>query len=91
MSNALAVIAVVIAQTLAGLGVLAAIGLRATLRDLLRNAAIAPLAGMAWTGVVAATLATFGSRLGASGLVVLSLATCAAGSLAHEAPCQRSP
>jgi hypothetical protein len=81
MSNALAVIAVVLVQTLAGFGVLAASGLGATLRDLLRNAAIAPLAGMAWTGVAAASLATLGSRLSASGLVVLTLATCAIGAL----------
>ena len=64
MSNAAAVISVVLVQTLAGLGVLAAIGLVSDTRaTLARNAGLAPLAGMAWTGVVAATLATFGSRL----------------------------
>ena len=81
MSNALTVVAVVIVQTLAGFGVLAAFGLGGHLRDLLRNAAIAPLAGMAWTGVAAASLATVGSRLSASGLVVLTLATCAVGAI----------
>ena len=81
MSNAAAVISVVLVQTLAGLGVLAAIGLVRTGRDLARNLALAPLAGMAWTGVVAATLATFGSRLSAVGLAALTLATCAAGAV----------
>jgi hypothetical protein len=82
VSNAAAVISVVLMQTLAGLGVLAAIGLVRTFRDLARNLALAPLAGMAWTGVVAATLATFGSRLSAVGLAALTLATCAAGAVA---------
>ena len=84
MSNTAAVISVVLMQTLAGLGVLAAIGLLGpTVRaDLGRNLALAPLAGMAWTGVVAATLATFGSRLSAVGLAALTLATCAAGAVA---------
>ena len=82
MSNSAAVISVVLMQTLAGLGVLAAIGLVRTVRDLARNLALAPLSGMAWTGVVAATLATFGSRLSALGLVALTLATCAAGAVA---------
>ena len=71
----------VLLQTIAGLGLLAVLGLAATPRDLVRFAAVSPLAGMAWTGVVAATLATFGSRLGVGGLVLLTLGTCAAGAL----------
>jgi hypothetical protein len=81
VSNAAAVISVVFVQTLAGLGALAAIGRVWTVRDLARNLALAPLAGMAWAGVVAATLATFGSRLSAVGLGALTLVTCVAGAV----------
>ena len=79
MSNSAAIVATVVVQTFAGLGVLAVVGLASTLRDLLRNAAVAPLAGMAWTGIVGATLATFGLRLSVAGLVVLTIGTCLGG------------
>ena len=79
MNNSAAIVATVLVQTLAGLGVLAVVGLASTLRDLLRNAAVAPLAGMAWTGIVGATLATFGLRLSIAGLVILTIGTCLGG------------
>lgn len=48
-------------------------------RELLPDAALAPLAGAAWAGIVGAMLATAGARLGVAGLVVLTLVTGAAG------------
>jgi hypothetical protein len=76
-----AVLVVGVVQTVAGLGVLAAIGVGSTARELLRYAPVAPLAGMAWMGVLAATLATLGSRLGIGGMLVVTVATCATGAL----------
>ena len=67
VSNAAAVISVVLMQTLAGLGVLAAIGLVSTLA--IFGATWRSRRSRGWPGPVssAATLATFGSRLSASG------------------------
>ena len=79
MSPGIAVLVTFAVQTVAGLGFLAAIGLVKTPGRLRRYATIAPLAGMAWVGVVAATLATIGSRLSIVGLLLLTAATCAAG------------
>ena len=79
MSPGVAVLIVAAVETVAGLGFLAAIGLVSTARELPRFAAVAPLAGMAWVGIVAATLATLGSRLSIVGLLLLTVATCAAG------------
>lgn len=79
MSPGIAVLVVVAVETVAGLGFLAAIGLVSTPGELRRFATIAPLAGMAWVGIVAATLATIGSRLSVAGLLLLTVATCAAG------------
>lgn len=79
MTSGLAVAVVALVQTIAGLGVLAACGIGSTAREVLRNAAVAPLAGMAWTGVVGTTLATLGARLSLVGLVLVTGATCAVG------------
>lgn len=91
MSSAVAVLIVVAVQAVAGLGVLTAIGLASTARELVRYAAIAPLAGMAWIGVVAATLATLGSRLGIVGLMLLTGATCVAGAARAARGTPREP
>jgi hypothetical protein len=80
VSPGVAVLVVVVVQTVAGLGFLA-IGVGSTVRELLRYAAIAPLAGMAWMGVLGATLATLGSRLGIAGMLLVTVVTCAAGAL----------
>ena len=81
MTSAAAVTLVVALQTITGAGVMALLGLAHSRGDLLRRAAVAPLAGMAWTGVIGATLATFGWRLDIAGLVALSVATAASGAL----------
>jgi len=81
VSPAVAVLIVAIVQTVAGLGLLAVLGFGSTARELLRYAAVAPLAGMAWMGVLAATLATLGSRLSVAGMVLVTVATCAGGAL----------
>jgi hypothetical protein len=81
VSPGFAALVVVVVQTVAGLGLLAAIGAGSTTRDLLRYAAVAPLAGMAWVGLLGATLATLGSRLSFAGMLLVTVATCAAGAL----------
>ena len=65
--------------TVCGLGALAALGVARSPRELLRRCGLAPLAGLAWAGIVASTLATAGSRLSVAGLAVLTAATCAGG------------
>jgi len=79
VSPAVAVVAVVALLTLCGLGALAVLGVARSPRELLRRSGLAPLTGMAWAGVVAATLATAGSRLSIAGLGLLTAATCAGG------------
>jgi hypothetical protein len=79
VSGAAAVLFVTAVLTVCGTGVLAVLGLARSLAELGRRAGLAPLAGMAWAGVVAAMLATAGSRLGVAGLLALTAATCTAG------------
>jgi Dolichyl-phosphate-mannose-protein mannosyltransferase len=81
VSPAVAVVVTLALLTLCGLGALAVLGVARTPRELLRRSGLAPLAGMALSGVVAATLATAGSGLGIAGLVVLTVATCAGGAV----------
>jgi hypothetical protein len=76
-----AVLLVVVLETACGLGALALLGVTRSRRELRRRAGLAPLTGIAWTGVAAATLATAGARLGLAGLVALTVATCVAGAL----------
>jgi hypothetical protein len=79
LSGAAAVVVVFALLSVCGAGVVALLGLARTARELLANWAIVPLAGAAWAGIAGATLGTVGSRLGVIGLVILTLATCAAG------------
>jgi hypothetical protein len=81
VSGPVAVLAIVALLTLCGLGALAVLGVATSPAELVRRAGQAPLAGMAWAGIVAATLATAGSRLGLGGLAVLTVATCAGGAV----------
>jgi hypothetical protein len=81
VSPALSVAAIVALLTVCGLGALAVLGVARSRHELLRRSGLAPLAGMAWGGIVAATLATAGWRLDLVGLLVLTLATCAAGAV----------
>lgn len=81
MSPAAAVLVVTASLTLCGLGALALLGVATSWMELARRAGLAPLAGMAWAGIVAATLATAGSRLSLAGLVLVTVATCAAGAV----------
>jgi hypothetical protein len=73
------VLAVTALLTLCGLGALAVLGVASSARELVRRAGLAPLAGMAWAGIAAATLATAESRLSLAGVVLLTVVTCAAG------------
>jgi hypothetical protein len=79
VSPGAAVLLVVAVETVAGIGLLAAIGLVSTPGELRRYGAIAPLAGMAWVGIIAATVATIGSRLSIAGLLLVTVVTCAIG------------
>jgi hypothetical protein len=79
VSGAGAVVVVVAVLTVTGFGVIAVLRIATTRRELVRHAALAPLAGMAWAGIVAGTAATLGSRLGILGLAALAVVTCVAG------------
>ncbi len=81
MTGAGAVTLIVGLQTITGVGVIALFSIAHSRDELLRLVAVAPLAGMAWTGIVGATLATVGSRLDLAGLVVLAVATAGVGAL----------
>jgi hypothetical protein len=81
VSGAAAVITVTALLTVCGLGVLAVVGTADSPRALLRVAGLAPLVGMAWAGIVAATLATAGTRLGIAGLMLLTAGTGVAGAV----------
>jgi hypothetical protein len=87
VSPSTAVVAMVVLLTVCGLGTLAVLGVARSPRELLRRSGLAPLAGMAWAGIAAATLATAGSRLSIAGLVVLTVATCAAGAVRLARAC----
>ena len=79
MSGPVATVAVFALFALSGLGVLAVLGVARSPGELCRRAGLAPLTGIAFTGIVAATLATAGSRLGISGFVALTALVCTAG------------
>ena len=79
MSGQAAVLVVVAVLTVCGSGVLATLGVARSSRELVRLGPVAPLAGMAWVGIVAATTATLSLPFGISGLVVVTALTCAAG------------
>ncbi len=81
MSGAAAVLTVTALLTVCGIGVLAVLGVAGSPTALARSSGLAPLAGMAWAGIAAALLATAGTRLGITGLVGLTVATCAAGAV----------
>jgi hypothetical protein len=79
MNGTVAVAAVVGLITACGLGVLALLGAASASRELLRMSPVAPLAGMAWVGIAAATAATAGIGLGLTGLMLVTVVTCAGG------------
>jgi hypothetical protein len=79
MSSIASVVLVNVVLALCGLGVLAVLGVASSPKGLLRAAVIAPLAGMAWVGIAAATTATLGFSFGVIGLIAVTLATCAGG------------
>lgn len=79
MSGGAAVLAVTALETLCGLGVLALLGVTRSPGELGRRVGLAPLTGMAWAGILAATLATAGTRLSIVGLIGVTVVTCAAG------------
>ena len=79
MSGTGAVVVVVALETACGFGVLALFGVGGSWAQLGRRAGLAPLAGMTWSGIAGATLATAGTRLSLVGLVVVTVGTCAAG------------
>lgn len=81
MSGTVAVAFACVLFTLCGLGVLGLLGVARSPRELLHRTAVAPLAGMAWVGVVAATFATVDLGFGLAGLVVVTAATGVAGAL----------
>lgn len=81
MSGVASIVLVNVVFACCGLGVLAVLGVARSPKGLLRAAALAPLAGMAWVGIAAATTATIGPSFGIVGLVVVTLATCAGGAL----------
>ena len=79
MTGWIAVLVVLGLHAATGLGVVAALGLARSPRELVRLAGLAPLTGMASAGVIGATLAAAGPRLGLAGLVALAALACAVG------------
>lgn len=81
-----------VALTACGAGTTVLLGLVRARGDLLRCATLGPLAGAAWVGVVAASLAAVGIGLGVAGLLVLTAATwVAAGVRLARAGARREP
>lgn len=81
MSGAASVLSVAVLLTLCGLGLLAVVGVTRSPAELAYRSGLAPLAGMAWAGIVGATLATAGARLSIAGLIALTTCTCAVGAI----------
>jgi hypothetical protein len=81
VSGTLAVAVVCGVLGVCGLGVLALLGVARSGPELVRMSPLAPLAGMAWVGIAAATAATAGVPFGLVGLLLVTVATCAAGGL----------
>jgi len=79
MSGPAAVVTIAGLLTLCGCGVLATLGHARTRRELAGTLALAPLAGMAWAGIVGATLTVVEWRLGLVGLAFLTVVTCVVG------------
>jgi hypothetical protein len=81
VSGTVAVVVATGLHTLCGLGVLALLAAARSPGELVRRSPVAPLAGMAWVGILAATAAAAGVEVGVAGLLLVTAVTCIAGAV----------